>query len=460
MSARGPRLRRAVGRAAIDLTPLKVSRPFRNVFAARTLSVFGLGFALVALPLQVYGLTGSSAMVALVNAVNGASVLGGTLVAGVLADRRPRRGLIVTGRLAATAAFTGLALGALWLDGTAALAAIVLCAAVNGFLGTFSQVALQAAVPGLLPRDRLPAAGALLALTGKLGSVVAPAAGGALIALLGYPLVYGITAAASAVTTLMVARLPAMAPEPAPATGVGAGTGGAPGGGAEAVSGTAPSPLGAIAEGLRFAVRDRVVGPILLLGFVQLLFATPYVLIPELTDRVLGGGEQTAGLLYSASAAGAVAASLTSGWTAHLRRAGAVLAAAVALCGAAAAGLGASTALAAAVAALVALGFAEIIEEILRFALLQSHTPDRLRGRVNSVWTAQNTVGGSLGGVVLGALAAAVGPGAAVLAGGAATAVLTAAIAGIFPGLRRAHPAGAGAPPPGTPPEPEKEKAA
>ncbi|MDA2804807.1 enterobactin transporter EntS [Nocardiopsis suaedae] len=444
MSARGPRLRRAVGRAAIDLTPLKVSRPFRNVFAARTLSVFGLGFALVALPLQVYGLTGSSAMVALVNAVNGVSVLGGTLVAGVLADRRPRRGLIVTGRLAATVAFTGLALGALWLDGTAALAAIVLCAAVNGFLGTFSQVALQAAVPGLLPRDRLPAAGALLALTGKLGSVVAPAAGGALIALLGSPLVYGITAAASAVTTLMVARLPAMAPEP----GAGAG------------ADAAPSPLAAIAEGLRFAVRDRVVGPILLLGFVQLLFATPYVLIPELTDRVLGGGEQTAGLLYSASAAGAVAASLTSGWTAHLRRAGAVLLAAVALCGAAAAGLGASTALAAAVLALVALGFAEIIEEILRFALLQSHTPDALRGRVNSVWTAQNTVGGSLGGVVLGALAAAVGPGAAVLAGGAATAVLTAAIAGAFPGLRRAHPAGAGVPPPRTPPEPEKEKAA
>ncbi|WP_017624260.1 enterobactin transporter EntS [Nocardiopsis chromatogenes] len=446
MSARGPRLRRAVGRAAIDLTPLKASRPFRNVFAARTLSVFGLGFALVALPLQVYGLTGSSAMVALVNAVNGVSVLGGTLVAGVLADRRPRRGLIVTGRLAATVAFTGLALGALWLDGTAALAAIVLCAALNGFLGTFSQVALQAAVPGLLPRDRLPAAGALLALTGKLGSVVAPAAGGALIALLGYPVVYGITAAASAVTTLMVARLPAMAPEPGPGDGTGAAA--------------APSPLGAIAEGLRFAVRDRVVGPILLLGFVQLLFATPYVLIPELTDRVLGGGEQTAGLLYSASAAGAVAASLTSGWTAHLRRAGAVLLAAVALCGAAAAGLGASTALAAAVLALAALGFAEIIEEILRFALLQSHTPDTLRGRVNSVWTAQNTVGGSLGGVVLGVLAAAVGPGAAVLAGGAATAVLTAAIAGAFPGLRRARPPGAGAPPPRTPPEPEKEQAA
>ncbi|WP_017541152.1 enterobactin transporter EntS [Nocardiopsis halophila] len=444
MSARGPRLRRALGRAAIDLTPLKASRPFRTVFAARTLSVFGLGFALVALPLQVYGLTGSSTMVALVNAVNGVSVLGGTLVAGVLADRRPRRGLIVTGRLAATAAFTGLALSALWLDGAAAMAAIVVCAAFNGFLGTFSQVALQAAVPGLLPRDRLPAAGALLALTGKLGSVVAPAAGGALIALLDYPLVYTVTAAASAVTTLMVARLPAMAPEHAPGAADGASA--------------RPSPLAAIAEGAGFAVRDRVVGPILLLGFVQLLFATPYVLIPELTDRVLGGGEQTAGLLYSASAAGAVAASLTSGWTARLRRAGAVLLAAVALCGAAAAGLGASTALTAAVAALVALGFAEIIEEILRFALLQSHTPDALRGRVNSVWTAQNTVGGSLGGVVLGALAAVVGPGAAVLAGGAATVALTAAIAGAFPGLRRARPGGAAVPPPRTPSEPEKEK--
>ncbi|MDT0303834.1 enterobactin transporter EntS [Streptomonospora wellingtoniae] len=413
--------------ALIDLTPLRVSRAFRVVFTARLISVFGLGFALVALPMQVYAATGSSALVAVVSAVNGTSIFGGTLVGGVLADRFPRRRLIVAGRASATVAFTGLALNALWAPqgGAAAFALICLCAALNGFAGTFSTVALQAAVPGLLPRDRLPAAGALLALTGQLGSIAAPALSGAVIALWGYPAVFGITAAVCAVTTVLVLRLPPLEP-----TGAGGG---------EQARGTASAAI----DGMRFAVRHRTVGPLLALGFVQLLFATPYVLIPEFTDTVLHAGETAAGLLYSASAAGAVLASLTSGWTRTVPRTGTVLLVAVGGCGLASAGFGASGQLALALAALTVLGFAEIVEEILRFALLQSHTPDALRGRVNSVWTAQNTAGGALGSLALGSLAPLIGAGAAVVAGGAVTAVLVAVLAAAAPGLRRAVVAGA-----------------
>ncbi|GAA1770318.1 enterobactin transporter EntS [Streptomonospora arabica] len=414
--------------ALIDLTPLRVSREFRVVFTARLISVFGLGFALVALPMQVYSATGSSVLVAVVSAVNGTSVFGGTLVGGVLADRFPRRRLIVAGRSSATMAFTGLALNALWAPqgGEAGFAVICVCAALNGFVGTFSTVALQAAVPGLLPRNRLPAAGALLALTGQLGSIAAPALSGAVIALWGYPAVFAITAAVCAATTVLVLRLPPLAP-----TGAGDG---------ERARGMAAAAV----DGMRFAVRHRTVGPLLVLGFVQLLLATPYVLIPEFTDTVLHAGETAAGFLYSASAVGAVLASLTSGWTRTVRRSGAVLLAAVAVCGLASAGFGASGQLALAVAALAVLGFAEIVEEILRFALLQSHTPDALRGRVNSVWTAQNTVGGALGALALGSLAPLIGAGAAIVTGGAVTAVLVAVLAAAAPGLRRAVNAGGG----------------
>ncbi|MDA8369804.1 MAG: enterobactin transporter EntS [Nocardiopsaceae bacterium] len=400
----------------IDIGPLRDSRAFRVVFTARLVSIFGLGFALVALPLQVYAATGSSAAVAAVSAVNGGSVFGGTLVGGVLADRFARRNLIVAGRAASALAFTGLALNALW-PSPAALAFICCCAALNGFVGTFSAVALQAAVPGLVAPGKLAAAGALLALTGQLGSVAAPALSGAIIALWGFPVVFAITAAVSALTTGLVCLLPPMAPQGAPRS----------------------HPVGAaLREGLRFATADRVVGPLLLLGFVQILFATPYVLIPELTDRVLGGGEATAGLLYSAPAVGAVVASLGSGWTGRARRGGALLLGAVALCGIASAGFGAAPGIAAALAFLAVLGFAEIIEEILRFSLLQSHTPDALRGRVNSLWAAQSTVGGSLGALTLGAVAPLIGPGAAIIVGGAVTAAAVAALAALFPGLRRA----------------------
>jgi ENTS family enterobactin (siderophore) exporter len=407
----------------MDVGPLRDSRAFRVVFAARTVSVFGLGFALVALPLQVYALTGSSVAVALVSAVNGVSVFCGTLVGGVLADRLPRRALIVSGRAAAAVAFTGLALNALWPT-PAALAVVCACAALNGFVGTFSTVALQAAVPGLVPADRLPAAGALLALTGQLGSVAAPALSGVVVALWGFPAVYAVTAAVSAAATGLVCLLPRLDP------------------GAE---GRRPV-LAAAAEGLRFAARDRVVGPLLLLGFVQLLLAAPYVLIPEIVDRGLGGGEAMAGLLYSAAAAGAVCASLTSGWCGGVRRAGAALLAAVAACGAASAAFGAAPGAAAALVALAALGFAETIEEILRFTVLQGHTPDAVRGRVTSVWTAQNTVGGALGAMTLGVLAPFIGAGAAIVAGGGAAVASVAAIAALAPGLRRAGTAAGTAP--------------
>lgn len=58
-------------RLVIDVGPLRDSRPFRNVFIARTVSVFGIGMLAVALPVQVYGLTRSTVHVGGVSAAEG-----------------------------------------------------------------------------------------------------------------------------------------------------------------------------------------------------------------------------------------------------------------------------------------------------------------------------------------------------------------------------------------------------
>ncbi|PSK98143.1 ENTS family enterobactin (siderophore) exporter [Murinocardiopsis flavida] len=405
---------------AIDLSPLRDVPAFRIVFTARLVSLFGIGFTMVALPLQVYAITGSSFMVATVAAAAGVSTFCGTLAGGLLADRMDRRTLMVIGRAAGTAAFAALAVNCA-VPGGPYLAVIYGAAVVNGLIGAFSAVALQAAAPGLVGKDRLAATGALIALTTQLGSVLAPALGGVIIAAWGFGVNYTVTAAASALTTVVVARLPPLRP--------GAGDGKAP-------------IAAAIRSGLGFAARHRVVGPLLLLGFAQLLFATPQVLIPQFTAEVLGGGEGTAGLLYTAPAVGAVLGSLTSGWTGRVHYHGALLPVVVAVCGTAVAGFGLSPWPAAAFAVLVVLGFAEVTEEILRYSLLQAHTPDPLRGRVNSLWTAQATVGTSLGAMTLGALAPLVGPVAAIVAGGALTVASAAAVAALFPGLRAAWPSG------------------
>ncbi|WP_239646978.1 enterobactin transporter EntS [Nocardiopsis salina] len=411
----------------VDISPLRTSPEFRIVFVARLISIFGLGFAAVALPMQVYGLTGSSLLVATVHTTNAVSVLAGTLVGGMLSDRGDRRRLIVIGRTAAVIAFGVLAANTLVPD-EPWLWVIYVTAAFNGFFGSFSTVALQAAAPGFVPRDKLPAAGALLALNGRLGSVLAPALGGAVIAALGMGANYILTAVLSLLTTVLVWRLPRLeAPEEARSQPF----------------------FAALGEGGRFALTHRVVGPLLLLGLVQMLFAAPQVLINEFTDKVLGGGPALVGFLYTAPAAGALIGSLTSGWAGRTQRTGALMLLAVGLCGVAVLGFGTSTWAPVAFCFLALLGFGQVVEEILRYALLQSHTPDHLRGRVNAVWTAQSTLGNSAGALTLGALAPFIGAAGALMAGGGITVVAVGALAAGFAGLRTAQVLREPAPSPG-----------
>ncbi|MFC3521810.1 enterobactin transporter EntS [Streptomonospora nanhaiensis] len=405
----------------IDLGPLREGRGFRIVFAVRLISLFGGGFRLVALPLQVYAMTGSSVLVASVAVVNGLAGFGGTLVGGVLADRLDRRRLTVFSLAVETVVVALFAVNT-YLPGGPELWVVYLCAAVNGVIGTMGLIAQQTLVPALVGPGRLAAAGALLALTAQFGAVTAPALGGALVSLGGVGAGYLITCGITAVAAAAAWFLPPVATAP----------------GAERV----PAPR-AMAEGLAFVARHPVVRPLLLLGFVQVLFTMPAVLIPEFTDRVLGADAAVAGLLYTAPAAGALLASLSSGWTGRVRRGGAVVPAAVALGGAFVAAVGLGRTAAVALVALALLGCCQAVEEILRYALIQSHTPDALRGRVNSAWLAQATVGGSLGATLMGALAAALGTAAALAVAGGAGALAAAAIALTAPGLRRA---GEGAP--------------
>lgn len=406
-----------LSRLVIDTSPLRLSREFRIVFVARLISMFGLGFAAVALPLQVYALTTDTILVAAVHVTLSVSSLAGTLVGGILADRGDRRRLIVLGRASAVVGFGALALNTvlladpwLWL--------IFAVAAFNGAFGSLSTVALQAAAPGFVPREKLPAAGALLALNGRLGVVFAPALGGALIALVGMGANYAIACALSLVTTLLVWRLPRLEPPSTKAE---------------------HSMLSNLREGCAFALRHRVVGPLLVLGLIQMLFAAPTILIPEFTSRVLHGDAYVAGLLYSAPAVGSLVGSLSSGWVGRVNRVGPPTMLAVVLCGVAMVGLGFSAWVPLAFVFLALLGFGQVVEEMLRYALLQSHTPDRLRGRVNAVWTTQHTLGDSTGALTLGALAPLIGAAGAMIAGGALTVAAVGVLALCAAGLRSAH---------------------
>ncbi|MBW4716880.1 enterobactin transporter EntS [Saccharothrix obliqua] len=404
-----------LGDLVVDTTPLRHSKEFRYLFIARMVSLFGFGLTTVAIPVQIYDLTGSSLHVSLVSVVIMVPMLVGTLAGGVLADRVDRRRLIVLARAGVVPVFALLALNAL-LD-PAQLWVIYLCAALNSVLNGLSATALMAATPAIVGRDQLASAGALMAITAELGAIVGPSLGGALTAAFGLSANYALTGVATLVTTSLVALI-----RPLPPTGP-----------------VDESPLRSIAEGLRFVARSRVVAGLLLIDMCVALFTMPFALFPEIAERVFAGGAGVVGLLYAAPAAGAMIAASASGWTGRVRHTGRYLVAATVACGAAVALFGLSGgALWLALTALALLGAADTVSEILRRSLLQHNTPDHLQGRVSSLWLAQTNVGPALGNFEAGLLARLVGPLTAVVAGGALCVATSAAVGAAMPALRRA----------------------
>jgi ENTS family enterobactin (siderophore) exporter len=396
----------------IDVSPLRASREFRLVFSARIVSLLGIALTTVGVPWQVYAMTQSSLQVSLAALVVGATTLAGTLAGGVIADRYDRRLVILASRGGAALVFAALAVNAavpapqLWV--------IYLCVGLNGATSV-SQSALMAVTPAIVPREHLAAAGALVALTTQIGAVVGPSIAGLLIAGPGLAVNFGLCAVGSAITTLLLFFLPSLPPAGAPTA----------------------RPLRSMIEGASFIAHHPVIRGVLLVDVAAMLFALPYVLFPQVTEEIFGGGSAVVGLFYTAPAVGAMIAALTSGWTGHVHHSGRVLLVAVGLYGAAIAGFGLSGSLPLALGFLVVAGACDMVSEVLRRALLAHCTPDHLQGRVSSVWLAQATVGPSAGGVEAGVAARLLTPAPAIVAGGAVCVVATAALAAWLPPLRR-----------------------
>ncbi|MFD7032577.1 enterobactin transporter EntS [Streptomyces sp. NPDC059917] len=412
----------------IDIEPLRASRDFRAVFIARVVSLFGLGMATVALSAQVWGMSRSTFQVAMVSMVMSVSVLLGSLWGGVMADRGDRRTLIIRARGAAALAFAGLAVNAFLPEPS--LWAIHLCVAWDGLASGVSITALMAAAPTLVREDQLPAAGALISLTGEIGSICAPFLGGVLLALWGPAPVFAFTAVTTGVTTLLVTRLRPLPPAVHPD---GDGHDDGDGDGA-----TGPGRSRSTLSAFRFALRDRVVGGLVLLGGVTAVFNVPVVLFPEMVERRFGGAEVMLGLLYTAPAVGAVLVSATSGWLGRAARPGRWLLTAAFTGGLATLGFGLSSDPVLAFALLAVGGAAGTVYEILEYALVQHHTPAHMRGRIVSVITAQGTSGDIVGDAEVAAVARWFSPAGAAVVNGAICAVAAVAVAVAVPGLRRA----------------------
>lgn len=397
----------------LDLTPLRVSPAYRRIVAGDAVSVVGTQVTAVAVPIQVYDLTGSAAAVGLVGLAGLVPLVVFGLYGGAIADAFDRRRLVLLATL-------GQLLLALVLVAQAVAdlrSTLLLYAVVAGQSALFAidSPARQAFVPRLLPVELLPAANAVKQVEFNLGVTLGPLLAGVLVARAGYEAAYVLDALSFLAVLLAVRGLPAMPPD---------------GGGRRA--GTA-----SVVEGLRFLLTQPVLLWTFVADIIAMVLAMPRALFPALAQDVFGGGPQTAGALYSALAVGALLGGVFSGWLGRVRRQGRAVLLAIVAWGAAVAAFGLTDSLPLALVLLAAAGLADMVSAVFRTAVLQAAAPDEMRGRLGGVFIVVVAGGPRLGDARAGGGAELVGLQGAVVSGGLAVMGLTALVGAAAPALRR-----------------------
>jgi MFS family permease len=368
----------------------------------------------LALPYQVYVMTGSTLAIAALTVFQLIPILLFSLGAGSVADAVDRRRLLVVtqvGLMACSALLLVLA-----VMPAAPLIALFLVAFVAAGLGSIDQPARSSAVPRLVPPGRLPAAIALGQLNFQIASVVGPAIAGIVIATVGLPAAYGLDVVSFAASFI---GLVAIAPIPPHATAARPG-------------------LAAIREGLRFALRRRVILSTFVIDLDAMIFGMPTSLFPVLALDVFHAGPAGLGLLGAAPAVGALLGALLSGWVSSVRRVGQAVIVAVAIWGIAIVLFGLSTfSFALALVFLAIAGAADVLSAVFRSTIVQLAAPDELRGRVSSIHILVVTSGPRLGDIEAAAAAAIIGAQASVISGGILCVLGVAVVARLFPELGR-----------------------
>jgi MFS family permease len=164
------------------LDPL-LEREFRLLFCGQSISLIGDNLAPIALAFAILDDGGSATDVGIVYAANILARVTFMLVGGVWADRLSRRRVMLTAD-AARALCTGV-LAAAVMTGGAPLALFVAMVAVHGVGAAFFTPASTGLVPQTVSAPLLQRANALLGIAHSAGSVLGPAAGGAVIAAFG-----------------------------------------------------------------------------------------------------------------------------------------------------------------------------------------------------------------------------------------------------------------------------------
>lgn len=385
---------------------------FRRYLAAGTLSSATSQMTATAAGWEVYARTGQPWALGLLGFLIAFPFIVFALPAGTLADRRPRKTILLVGALCSALALAALAVVTHFQASIALFFVLIfglaLCSAWSG-------PARQAFVTNLVPGAQIADATKWTSLRWNVASLVGPMLGGLLIAYAGgAKTVFALDALAVVLFCALIWPIQAHIP---------------------------PKPT------QRATWRDTIAGwhfirnqPLLLssisLDMVAVLFGGATALLPIYASDILNVGAEGLGPLRAAPAAGALLTSLFLTRRGPFQNAGPTLLWCVAGFGAATILFGLSHNFLLSLAALALLGGFDQVSVVVRHTLLQLVTPDAMRGRVNAVNSVFISTSNEIGELESGLVAQWLGPIITVAGGGAVTIGVVATIALMAPRLR------------------------
>ncbi len=335
------------------------------------------------------------------------------LAGGLLADRFDRRGIMIAMR--ALAALVAFGLAIMTFADHISVPLIYLLTAMGAAAVALDFPARQSMEANLVKARHLSNAISLNMLVTKIGTIVAPALAGLLIAQFNIGLVYGISTAAFTAAALSVAGIRHRGKKG---------------------KGTRISWRN-LSLGIRFTFGKRIIMGTMLLDFFATFMASARTMLPIVAGDILGLGAAGYGLLATAQPVGGLLAGLVLSLRGEMKRQGVIFLLSVAIYGLATAIFGISTSFLLSYFVFALTGAGDIVSSVIRGTIRQLSTPDRLRGRMVSVNMLFFMTGPQLGEMRAGLVASILGAPLAIFSGGLAAALLAGWVAWRFPSIRR-----------------------
>ena len=360
---------------------------FLNVWAAETISVFGSQFYLIAMPLAaVIVLDATPFEMGLLFAVEMSPFLLFGLFAGVLADRRRRRSIMIISDVARAIILAAIPIT--WYFDLLSWPVMFVVAFLAGMFTTLFDIAYQAYLPVLVKRDLLLDANSKLETSRASSQVAGPSIAGLVVDAIGAPFAIAansISFLGSAVFLLRVKKKEELDN-----------------------ANNGKSVIAEIREGLDIVFSNKILRGIAGCTSIGNLFGSmAFAVIVLFMEDSLALSPTMIGLLFAVGSAGAIVSAITSSRIAGSMGVGKAIVASAALFGLPTVFMifaYPENAIAVMAPLLFVNGFLMVMYNVNQISLRQAITPERLQGKMNAtmrflVWGVF-PIGGILGGIM------------------------------------------------------------